>query len=552
MRTKTRLEVVGLCLGMTASLGAAPLIAEPQYETPFFLGVQTHFVQGWRLEFLDLLPDLGATVLRDELSWPGIEAVPGRYFFRGDRTSYLARAIDMGLDPMILFTDTNSLYDDGMTPFSSEGQAAMAAYVTEIIAEYSPALRRIEIGNEFNSADFVSGPFTEDRPRYFSAMLRAVHEAVKDAHPDTEILCTGTHSVAIGFFRALFENGVLVHCDAISLHLYNDQPELVATELGRLHSLMEEFGRVLPIYVTEFGKWFDHPDDAPDFMLKMVAQMGEAGVAGAWWYALLDQPFWPNMGLYLPETREPMPAADSFRLLQETLLPLGRPRQIGAGANDQIYAFGDPIRAIVAWGAPANLETEGVTQFLDARGRTLSAVTELSDTPVVFLGEDLDVRVTRDQQVTNVHYGFAQSPWEYYAVRPDGSISELDYIDWEWSSFLGDPNLRPLLVSHDWISGVMFNERPYYAIERFIAPATGEYQVTARWYNPEHTDEDGADIKVMHNDIVLAEGIVAAQDFSFGPTTLSLAVGDRIDFAVGPNEYPGGDAVRREITIHHP
>lgn len=552
MRLKTNSEFAALLLGLTISLSAAPLGAEQSDETPFFLGVQTHFVQGWRHEFMDLLPELGATILRDELSWPGVESVPGRYYFRGDRASYVARAIDMGLDPMILFTDTNSLYDDGMTPFTPEGQAALAAYIAATIDAYSPELRRIEIGNEFNSADFVSGPFAEDRPRYFSAMLRAVHEAVKDTHPDTEILCTGMLSVAIGFYRALFEQGILEYCDAISVHLYHDQPELVATDICRLNALMEEFGRVLPIYVTEFGKWFDQPDDAPDFMLKMVAQMGAAGVAGAWWYALLDQPYWPNMGLYLPETREPMPAADSFRLLQETLLPLGRPTSISTNPNDQIYTFGDPVRAIVAWGAPAQVEIEGGTQFLNARGQSVPPVTELSDTPVVILGEDLKIHIDRDRPITNVLHGFGQAPWSYHAVRPDGATSALDYIDWEWSSFLGDPDLRPLLVSHDWISGVMFNDRPYYAIERFTAPAAGEYEVTARWYNPVEPQQDGADIRVLQNDTVLAEGLVTTQDFGFGPTTLSLAAGDYIDFTVGPNEQPGGDAVRREIVIRHP
>lgn len=537
-------------VGLVLAQGLSPAIA---HETePFHLGVQTHFVQGWRLEFMELLPELGAISLRDELSWRSIEATPGHYDFSGSRAEYLRRAVEMGLDPLLLFTDTNPLYDGGQTPWSDTGLSAFAAYVAATLDAFAPGLQRIEIGNEFNSGDFVSGPFTENRPRHFAAMLRAASKAVRDRHPETQILCTGTHSVAVGFFRSLFENGILHYCDAISLHLYRDRPELIELELGRLRTLMAEFGPVLPVYVTEFGQWFDDPDEAPDFMLQMVAQMGAAGVAGAWWYALLDQPWWSNMGLYLPDTREAMPAADTFRLLQDRLLPLGRPRRIGASPEDQIYAFGQPVAAVVAWGAPARLTIDGATAYLDSRGNPVPPVAELGAAPFVVLGDSLSVHVERDRPVVDLRYRFGQPPWSYHALRPDGSLSALQFIDWEWASFLGDPWLRPLQVSQDWISGVMFDNGAHRAIERFTAPESGTYRIEARWFSPGPQQGDGADILVLHNGAVLAEGLVTAQDFTFGAREITLAAGDRIDFSVGPNRQHGGDAVRREILIHFP
>lgn len=552
MKQRCASVLIGGIAGLSLLFGAAPASAQRSDDDPFFLGVQTHFVQGWRLEFLQLLPELGATVLRDELSWPTIEATPGHFDFNGDRAAYMRRALDMGLEPLLLFTDTNPLYDDGQTPYSAEGLDALAAYVVQTLDAFGPGLRRIEIGNEFNSDDFVSGPFADNRPRHFSAMLRAVHKAVKTSHPETEILCTGTHSVAMGFFRSLFENGILEYCDALSLHLYRDRPEQVDAELDRLRTLMAEFGRVLPIYVTEFGQWFDDAEAAPDFMLKIVAQMGASGVAGAWWYALLDQPWWPNMGLYLPDNREPMPAADSFRLLQERLLPLGRPRRIGDSASDHIYAFGQPAGAVIAWGAPGRLVVAGADAFLDSRGNPVSPVTELGEAAIVILGDDLSVHVERNRQLVDIQYSFGQPPWSYHALRPDGRLSDLQYIDWEWASFLGDPWLRPLLVSQEWISGAKFDNGPHHAIERFTAPASGEYQLEARWFAPDSPQGDGADIRISHNGIVLAEGLVTSEDFTFGPQELSLAAGDQINFAVGPNQQHGGDALRREIVILYP
>ena len=542
--------MVGGCAACALLLGAGTLKA--QEEAPFFLGIQTHFVQDWRLSYLNLRPDIGAPVLRDELSWPDIESVPGVYDFTGSRAVYLQRAIDRGVDPLILFSDTNPLHDAGQTPYSRQGQNALAAYVVAVLDAFAPGLRRIEIGNEFNSDDFVSGPFTEDRTRHLATTLRAIHKPVRLAHPETEILCTGTLTVAMGFFRSLFENGILDYCDAISLHLYPDQPELVAGELDRLRALMAGFGQVLPIYVTEFGKWFDDPDDAPDFMLKMVAQMGAAGVAGAWWYALLDEPYWPNMGLYRPAPVAPMPAADSFRLLQESLLPLGRPRRIGATPVDQIYAFGEPPGAIIAWGAPAALVVSGATQFLDARGNPIAPVTTLSEVPVVILGEALEIHTERARHIVNVTHTFGQPPWSYHALRADGRLTPLRFMDWEWSTFLGDPSLRPLRVTQDWISGARFDTGAYHAIERFTAPEDGEYRVEARWRAPAEPDGDGANIEVSHNGTVIAAGVVRTEDFLFGPQEIHLAAGEWLDFAVGPHNEAGGDALRRENTLHYP
>ena len=539
-------------VALVATLAATPLWSQPAGEQDFFLGVQTHFVQGWRLEFLDLLPQLGASSLRDELSWPLVERAQGRYFFNHARTRYLDIAIARGLDPLLLFTDTHPDYDGGQTPHSHEAQTALARYVAATLDNFAPGLRRIEIGNEFNSEDFVSGPFKEDRARYFAAMLRVIHDTVKQQHPDTEILCTGTHSVAIGFFRALFEQGVLESCDAISLHLYREQPEGLKAEIDRLRALMAEFGTVLPIYVTEFGKWFDEPEDAPEFMLKSVMQMGDVGIAGAWWYALLDQPWWPNMGLYRPDPTEAMPAADSFRLLQEQLLPLGRPRLVGATSADQIYALGEPARAVVAWGAPGQLSIEGAERFLNASGQEIAPVSQLDHAPVVILGDNLKVDITRDHTLVDVRYGFGHAPWSYHAKRPDGTETPLVHMDWEWASFLGDPWLRPLLVTQDWISGTRFDTGAYKAAERFTATETGAHDIAARWFLPQESELAGATVSVRHNGSEIAQGSVTQTAFHFGPKSIALVAGDQIDFVVGPSNVDGNHAVRREITIKAP
>lgn len=539
-------------LAFLASFALSSALLAQSSEEDFFLGVQTHFVQGWRLEFMDLVPRLGAASIRDELSWPQVTRARGRYDFSANRSRYLGIAIARGLDPLLLFTDTHPQHDNGQTPYTPEAQTALAEYIAATLDAFAPGLRRIEIGNEFNSDDFVSGPFAEDRPRHFASMLRIVHDTVKARHPDTEILCTGMHSVAIGFFRELFEQGILDSCDAISLHVYRDYPEGLDLEIARLRAVMAEFGTVLPIYVTEFGQWFDDPVQAPDFMLKSVAEMGAIGIAGAWWYALLDQPFWPNMGLYRPDPTEAMPAADSFRLLQGQLLPLGRPRHIGQTREDRIFAFGDPARAVVAWGAQGRLQVSGAERFVDARGQELGPVAALSDTPIVILGDDLEVTIHRDHQVFDTKYGFGMPPWTYLSQRANGTVTPLNYIDWEWSSFLGDPGLRPLLASHGWISGARFATGDYHAIERFTAQDSGAHVITGEWFAPAGAHDTGATIIIERDGAKIASGSAGPDPMSFGPWSVQLEAGDQIDFRVGPGASAIDHAIRRRITIEAP
>jgi hypothetical protein len=544
-------HIAAAALSAVASFECLPLAAETQLGDKMELGVQTHFSQGWRLEFLDLLPELGAVSLRDEVSWQQIEFAPGQYQFSGERLRFLPDAVGLGVRPLIVFTDTNPFHDDGNTPWTKAGRNGFSDYVVAVLDQFGDVVDRIEIGNEFNSDEFVEGPFADDKAANFAALLKDVHLAVKAAHPETEILCTGTHSVAIGFFRALFENGALAHCDAISFHPYRDRPEHLGAEIGRLRDLMAEFGEVLPIYATEFGKWFDDPDEAPGYMMKMVAIMGDAGVEAAWWYALLDQPWWPNMGLYHPENG-PLPGADAFRLLQKQLLPEGRPHKVSGSPLDMIFEFGTSGRAFVAWGAQGRLLVEGEAQFFDARGREIGRPEELSDEPVIILGENLVVTVERDSVLIDVAYGFGMSEWSYLSRHPDGNETPLSYLDGNWSSVLGDPWLRPLLISSDWISGALFDNGAHHAVERFTAKTDGPHLVTGVWFQKGDPGGDGADILISSNGNVIATGIAADDAFTFGPETIELLAGDTLDFAVGPNVEGGDDAVQREIRIAYP
>ena len=515
------------------------------------LGVQTHFAQGWPIQLMAKVGDVGASGFRDGLRWNLIEPAPGHYNFESI-AAYMATAARLDHEPLLVFHGTHPAYDDNETPHTDEGRRAFARFVSATISAFPDQIKRIEVGNEINAPNFMSGPYKDDPTGNYAALASVVSEVVKANHPDVEILCTGAHSVALAYFRDLFTAGALDDCDAISLHPYRPQPEGVDRELNELKALMEEYGELRPIYATEFGSWFESPSDAPEFLLKMTTLMSAADIEAAYWYALYDEPWWPNMGLFDKNSRE-KPAKPTFQFIAKELLPLGRSHLVGEGGVDRIYAFGDDGKGFVAWGAPGAVNVKGSATFYDATGKEIPRVDTLSDTPVVILGEDLEVTVTRDTPIYDSLLQFRHSPRHYLAAADGGPETDLTLQETNWAPYLGNRYLSPLGISDLLANGSLFDGKPMYAIERFVAPSTGRYEVLGKWWPEESPgDTDGADIRISGPDGLVTSGVTTSGLFELSPAVVFLDAGEALDFAIGPNQAPGGDVVRRRITIKGP
>lgn len=537
---------------MVATLGLASAAVAQTDEAPFDLMVQTHFAQGWDTKGLQKVRELGARQVRDGVFWRQVETEAGIY----DMSSiapYHRAAAAAGIGVLLVFDGTHPAHDQGNTPYTEAGRQAYARYVAEVTAAFPETVETIEIGNEYNTDGFLVGPVEENPGAFYGPLVRAIAQEVKARRPEVRILCTGAHSVATGYFRDVFESGALPWCDGISFHPYRDEPEHVDAEIARLRALMREYGEEKPLHVTEFGKWFDDPAEAPDFMVKMVALIGAAGVQSASWYALFDQEWWPNMGLYKSFDEE-MPGAAAFRFLKNELLPLGRPVARAERGEDQVFEFGRGGRAFVLWGAPAEIIVTGEARYFDSSGRPIDPVTELSSRPVVIMGEGLEVALRREEPVYNAFLGYGGAPWSYLAVAPALGEMPFEVMDWNWNPYLGHPSLNPMKVTPVVVEGAWFDGVPYHAVERFTAPRTGSYRVSGRWFHEDDPGDsgDGADIRISLNGEVLASGLVADTPWTWETQSLSLREGDVLDFAVGPNTGPGGDYARREITVVGP
>lgn len=530
--------------GLVAALPWSNVAAARQASSGFVLGTQTHFSQGWRLPWMDLARRLGTSDLRDGLKWSTIETRPGVYDFDLYRTDFLVKARRDGVRILLAIDPRHPGYDDGDTVFSAEGQRAYAEYLAALLDRYGDVVSGIEVGNEINTQGGMTGPAASRRAEAHVGLLRTIHRRLKPAHPDIPILGGSTNVIGTGFLEQIFAVGGLEVMDGVSVHPYRVDAEHVDVELAALEAAMRRHGRVVPIYAPEFGSELDRPEDASPLMLKMVAMMGAAGVRQAWWYALSDQRWFRNMGLYT-QRQAPKPAGETFAMIQRLLLPGGRPERIATDDLSYLYRFGSA--AAVLWGSSRALSVRGNGRAVDARGRSIPIPTRLEETPVVILG-DVDVELGEPEMLADSFYQFGRAPWSYFAVPSDGSLLPLDWVHWDWTSYIGDRNLRPLGFNPRSLAPAGDGERPIEAVLRYTQPVKGRVRYTASLQHPRDRDGDGVVATLNGGSETLDTVVIVKGDASI-ERTLDLEAGETVDLHISPNRTYGGDSIRYRVVV---
>ncbi|QDL94727.1 hypothetical protein FDP22_22915 (plasmid) [Paroceanicella profunda] len=539
-------------LALAAAL-PAPAQTTPAQTTParpaMEYGVQMHFSQGWPLALYGRLDALGDPPIRDSLPWQLVEQAPGVFAYPEHLTAYMEALRARGMTMIMTFAHRNPLYEAGETPHGPEAYAAFAAYVVQALKDWGGLIRAVEIGNEING-NFVTGPAREDRAGTYAALLKVVYAAVKAQDPEVLVLGGATHSIPLGLFREMFEDGALDAMDGIALHPYRPVPEHVDTELAWLHDLMEAFGGAKPVYATEFTNAFETPEQAPGYMARMLALMAGAGVREAYWYALLDQEAYPNTGL-IDEAGRQKPAFEAFRFLRRVLLGAGPVTRLSDDPLLHHYAFGAPGaagRAQLIWGAPRRLALPpGAAVYApDGTPRAGAAEILIGPEPVVVVGpETLAPEASPVLGDALLQYG--GPPWEYAVVDAAGTATPLTRIDWEWTSYLGTPWSKPLRVNADSLVPGGGGAAPLHVAEIFVAPEAGPMRIDAEWRVTKDTS-DGVTLEILRNGTrLMAAQVSRAMVLEDFPVT--LAAGDRLEFRIGPGPTVTGDNVERRVQI---
>lgn len=372
---------LGLTRGMTGRAGrlgallVVALMAGPAHAA-LRLGVNTHFDQGWPRAALAKVAQAGASSIRDTVTWGKVEQAPGRYSFTERNSGYVDQACRQGNEVLLVVLPRNRIYDGGRAVFSANGQRALGRYVGALVDRFACVVG-VEVGNEINTAS-ANWPSKDARPAMYVAMLKAVRAELSRRARRVALVGGSSIGVSVEFHARLFAAGELPLIDAVAVHPYVDAPERLIAQFDNLRRAMALHGAIKPIWATEFGNYYKTPDAAPPHALKVMTIMSAAGVDRAYWYALLDEPWFPNMGLY--GAKGAKPALQTFQLAVRRLLAAGDARRSPSRPDAFVYRFG--TGPYVMWGRGA-LSFGAGARALDARGRPIAVPQTLSDEPVV-------------------------------------------------------------------------------------------------------------------------------------------------------------------------
>lgn len=520
-----------------ATPAAARRTATLAVQPPMLLGVQTHFSQGWPASLLTRASDARAALLRDSLPWGAGEPEKGRYDLTGSAAAALAAACAAGQRVVLAITPQHPLYDGGKWVTSEAGNAAYAAYLAALADRFGPCLAGIELGNELNVTGGMPYPDGTDRAAAYVRTAAAVRARIGGR---TAIVAGSTNMIGTGFLKPLFAAGLLAQVDAVSVHPYRLRGEGLAQELASLDAAMAAAGRRVPVWATEFS--LDTPDRAyaAGELVKQATLMAGSGVALASWYALIDQRWFPEMGLYAGTA--PKLQADAYRQVQ-ALLALGRPRRIDMG-DPLIFAWRFGADTTVIWGAPRAMSVTGGS-VASPTGAPLPGTFTLSEAPAIVRGTTA-IAAGQSAWLADTLMGWGTPQWRYFARGADGRDNALPLFDDQFTSYFGDRWYRPLRINATSAAPAGTGAAPVRAVWRYVAPAAQAADVGACL--SKGANGDGVDVTIARNGKPLWTGILTAM-LAPAPIRVDLAAGDRLDLVVGPNQTAGGDSFNVRMVL---
>ncbi|MBI1220623.1 MAG: hypothetical protein GC186_18985 [Rhodobacteraceae bacterium] len=526
------------------------------------LGAASNFGQHWSAQIFAAAQALGVRNFRDAVYWDEVEQPGGRFAFTTMSTTY--PALIAAADDTMSLTVNNGhpAYDGGVTPYTSAGIAAFARDAAETVKRF-PAITAVEVGNEINSANFVTGPLKaaplDQRALDYLAILRAVQDAVKAVNPRVRILGGGVHSIPVGYLAPMFAAGAASAMDALALHTYTTPAEQLVRQIAVFRPLPGAAD--LPLDVTEFGE--PDPAKAPGLLLRNYCQMALAGVGRAVWY-----PLNPRGDGLTPLIDAAGKATATGRGFQQIAGLMERQPVANAAPDPFTYACLFGTRTLVIWGAPRALHltradlraTDPAGAALDPASLTLSETDPITITGSGPLALGTDVTLAPQMVIADSYDQFAYpgipdqpaDPFTRVAVEGDQVLplethGGQDRQGAPWTPYLGVPGTTFARLTADVLLPGTHADRQVVIVHRFTAPADMTVIAESRLAPASHS-EDGIRFDLTLNGAPL-DGAVLTTPGDRTTPPLHLKAGDVLAFAVGPNISPTGDATDYRFTL---
>lgn len=551
------------CFLAYALIAMSPAVAQETGTAPV-LGAGSGFQAGPAARLLERVRRLGIEDLRDGINWGHVEKEPGQYSFDLGGGKAISAVNETGILGSLTVYPGNPLYEDGDTLITDEGIKAFAEFTSKVANNF-PNLPRIEVGNEFNSTSFISGPAKKMAPLE-RAELYARYLAAIDAQPgmkDRYILGGATHSIAAGYIWKLLDAGAGAHMDGVALHPYTTMPEQIPREIAVLRRHPEMAG--LDVEITEFGTtdWYD----AADFFWRNYCSMAVANVSRAVWYSLGQRG--DRTASILARDLSVTAVGRAFLFAHKDLG--GKPFQ---EFRPDPFTYGclfDGNTAVI-WGAPREFSlTRDDISVRSANLRPYDGPLTLSRNRVLVLrSEDAPINLYEDV-ILKPNNMLADS-FDQFNLPPagqtarDGDSFGFDHFlrvagrelplstcpgqqapRTPWRPYLCNETLRGFVLqpSGFWLGGNA--DRPVTLVSRHTLAEAAQVQVEVA-IGTHQISKDGVGVTlVMDGQEVERRTVTNFETLTFAP--LTAAQGAVIDIVIDPNDTPTGDVGRLRITL---
>lgn len=259
------------------TLATLNLYAQP-VDVTTQVGTNIHFTHPRDGE-MDMINQGGFHWIRMDLTWQAIEKQHGQYNF--DNYDHLISQLQAGHHRVLLILDYgNTLYDNGMAPFTDTGRQAFANFVTAAVSRYKDKAIYWELWNEPNHRFFWKpNPKVDD----YIKLAHVVGKLFKDKFPNETLIGPATSRIAFDFLEPCFKAGLLEYFAAVSVHPYRTAaPQTVSSEYQQLRTLINRYkpkDKHIDIISGEWGYSSVWNDFTPEKQGKMITRQWMTNIA---------------------------------------------------------------------------------------------------------------------------------------------------------------------------------------------------------------------------------------------------------------------------------
>lgn len=527
------------------------------------LAVASNFGQGYLPDLMDSALSSGITDFRDAVYWDRVEQPDGSALFDTPQTTYPDVIADSGARLSLTVNNGHPDYDDGATPTSAAAVSAFGANAAATVARFA-AIDAVEVGNEFNGPNFVSGPLRDAglaaRADAYAALLASVATQVRATRPDVRIIGGGVHSIPTGYLQMLVGRGAAAHMDSLALHPYSTPVEHYARQIAVMRRIPALAS--IPVEITEAGT--QDAAAAPGTLIRSHCQYGLAGVTRIAWYALNERG--DDYAPLITRDGQRTPAWSAYDFARRELQ--GKPLA-DVSPDPFTYACLYDGRKLVIWGMPRSLQiiAPGIAAF-DASGLPLAGTTfTLSETaPLILiapdtLSPDRDITLAPQQVLADSYHGFAypdgadtQAPGGFLrSARAGGTDTPVQTMpgqardDRPWTPWLGIPDNGDIRLLPQTLLPGGNATFAVSVVHSYTAPETMNVDIAAT-FAPAERSTDGVEVTLTVAGQQLWSGSGRAP-IKLDQTGVPLQKGETLSIAVGPRAVATGDVTDYRITL---